>query len=128
MDLWGRSGESLWNAGFDLSVTSVRGVVGKDIGGLGFLAGTGWDRYTGEASVVVGESLSGATGSQATGELRSHRRLYFVGASLTILAFQFSGEVGMAEGFDPRLPSGAVTGFNPGRRSHFGGIAVRLTF
>jgi hypothetical protein len=127
-ELWsvqtGASAESV----FDLAVTSLRGVVGKDIGGIGFLAGAGWDRYSG---VMDGEVVDPA-GVEAThvvqGNMKSDRPLFFLGASMTFLALQLSGEVGWAPGFGSALPVAGSSDFDPSGKTLFGAMALRLTF
>ncbi len=92
-------------AEFDLRVSSLRGVVGKDIYGIGFFGGAGWDRYEGDATLVVANQEGGVQDSTGSGKLESDRLLFFFGASMTFLALQLSAEAGWAEGFDPELRS-----------------------
>lgn len=117
---------------FDVSVSSLRGVVGKDFFGLGLLAGIGWDRYGGDVDVSVMDPAPalppGAEVGRATGDPTSERRLYFLGGGMTFVVFQVSAEVGWAEGFDPNLPERGEATFDPASRSLFGSIAFRLTF
>jgi len=123
---------SLWDmdpAGGEVEVRtlSLRGVVGKDLWGVGFVAGAGWDRYSGEVSVEIQDRLEQYSG-ELSGDLRSNRRMAFLGASLTYLVLQFSAEVGLAEGFDPELVFPRPAGTDPSSRTEFGSLAVRLTF
>ncbi|MFH1764365.1 MAG: hypothetical protein ABIF09_09250 [Gemmatimonadota bacterium] len=113
---------------FDVRVSSLRGVIGKDIGGIGVFGGAGWDRYTGDALLVVTDPGGGGLASTGAGELRSERRLYFFGGSMNFLALQVSAEVGWTEGFDPDLPTSFPGGFDPSSGSEFGSLAFRLTF
>lgn len=115
-------------ADFHLNVTSIRGLVGKDIGGIGFLAGTGWDRYSGDVTLWPDAVFGGGSGDPTLGSLTSDRLLYFLGASMTFIALQISGEVGLAEGFDavPLYPGQG--GYDPTTRSVFGGLSLRITF
>lgn len=127
---------SLWEVGegdpaeavFDLRVSSLRGVIGKDIGGIGFFGGAGWDRYTGDVLLVVTDPGGGGIASTGAGQLKSERRLYFFGGSMNFLALQLSAEVGWADGFDPNLPASFAGEFDPSSRSEFGSLAFRLTF
>ncbi len=126
----------LWNidegdpaeGAFDLRASSLRGVVGKDLWGIGLFGGVGWDRYSGDASIAVTDPEAGSGPFTGSGELRSERHLYFLGASMTFLTLQISAEVGLAEGFDPALPLQTQGGFDPSSRSEFGSVALRLTF
>jgi len=114
--------------GFDLGVTSFRGVVGKDLWGVGFFGGAGWDRYGGDATLSVADPTGGSHHSTGSGELRSERYLYFAGGSLTYLTFQIAMEAGWAEGFDPTLPISNEGGFDPSSSSQFGALSFRVTF
>ena len=134
----GRSGIGEVEAGdpvqarFDVQVTSFRGMIGKDLWGIGVFGGLGCDRTGGEATVRIpdpgGELPDGVPASFVSWDEVSKRRLIFLGASRTFLALQLSAEVGRAEGFDPNLPGRAGGDFDPGSTSYFGSLALRLTF
>jgi len=124
--LWNVASGDAFGGEFDLQVTALRGIVGKDIQGIGFFAGLGWDRYDGDIALVVTDPE--AEERRTLGEIRSDRRLYFAGASMTFLALQISAELGVADGFDPRLSPSVRSGFDPSVRSEFGGLSLRLTF
>jgi len=128
VDLWEVGEGDPAAAGFDLRVSSLRAVAGKDIWGLGFFGGAGWDRYTGDASLVVTDPEGLGPNSTGAGELRSNRHLFFLGGSMTFLTLQVSTEVGWADGFTPDLPTSFLGGFDPSSRSIFGALAFRLTF
>ncbi len=109
----------------DPSVTSIRATVGKDLMGVGVLAGMGWDWYGGRAAIrVANDSLNTFRGSVA--QLHQHRRLYFVGASVTDLILQFSAELGWAGGFGP-VAGYRGNPFDPTAGTFFGSVAMRLT-
>lgn len=127
-DLWEVDDGDPAEAGFDLRASSLRAVVGKDIAGIGFFGGAGWDRYAGDATLVVIDPEGGANNSGASGELQSERYLFFIGGSMTFLILQISVEIGWADGFDPTLPASVEEGFDPSSRSEFGALAFRLTF
>jgi hypothetical protein len=116
---------------FDIDVSSFRGVIGKDLWGVGFVGGVGWDRNGGDATLWIpdpGGGLPGDTGASVTSvDMSFKRRLFFVGASRTFLALQLSTEVGWAEGFDPELLPGGGGGFEPDSPSYFGSLAFRFT-
>lgn len=108
----------------DLEVTSLRAMLGKNWFVVGLMAGAGWDRYEGEATVSAtgGVDDPGAV----SGRLASERTVCFVSAWYNFLISQLSAEVGVADGvsdpFDVR--SG---GYDPAGRSWFASLAVRVT-
>jgi hypothetical protein len=108
----------------DPSVTSLRGVVGKDLLAVGVLAGVGWDRYESDGTLAV-SGPQGVAGQANLDGLRSDRILYFGGASLNLLLLQFSIEGGWAGGLDgPERPAGR---YDPGSGTPFFALAGRLT-
>jgi len=115
-------------ARFDVDVTSLRASVGKDLLGLGLLAGMGWERYGGDMAVLVRDPVSGDQGGATASDLTSDRVLFFLGGSMTYLILQLSGEVGWAQGFEPDLPGRPGGDFDPDTRSLFGSLALRITF
>lgn len=114
---------------FDVSTTSFRLTLGKDLVGAGILLGAGLERSTGGVSIATTE-VSAPVGDPAwdasVGDLTDTRPLFFGGASLTFLVLQVSAEVGWAGGFD-EIP-GRPTGYDPTAGSWFGGIGARLTY
>lgn len=113
---------------FDPSVTSVRGVVGKDLLALAVLAGVGWDRYSSDGTLTAsrfGEPGQGQ-GSASFDGFESDRVLFFGGVGLNLLLLQLSAEGGWARGFD--APAGRPAGgYDPGSTSLFLSVAARLT-
>jgi hypothetical protein len=108
----------------DPSVTSLRGVVGKDLLAVGVLAGVGWDRYQSDGTLTA-SGPGGSTGQAALDGLRSDRTLYFGGISLNLLLLQFSVEGGWASGFEgAQRPAGR---YDPGSGTPFFALAGRLT-
>jgi hypothetical protein len=129
--LWGIADGDPAEAAFDLEASSLRAMLGKDLWGIGFFGGIGWDRYLGDIDLTVSDPEGGGPYSNSSGEVRSSRRVAFLGASRTFLALQISGEIGWGEGFDPTLPDRFVSGpdaFDPSSASYFGSLAIRLTF
>jgi hypothetical protein len=115
-------------AGFDLEVTSIRGIVGKDFYGVGLLAGLGWDRLGGDATLRARTSPTGPETLASTTDLSSKRLVYFLGGSMTFLIAQISGEIGFS---DPRSQALALEpdgGRRPSGRVIFGSLGFRLTF
>lgn len=108
---------------FETTVTSLRGVVGKDFFALGILAGVGWDRYEGDASLTAALPGEAPALSVDADDLTSERVLVFGSLSYNFLILQLSAEGGWAEGFDSPAPSGS---FDPSDGSLFGAVAFRL--
>ena len=128
IDLWNMDEGDPAEGSFDLRVSSLRGVVGKDLWGLGFFGGAGWERYSGDMTLLAADPGDTSIVFTGSGELESERLLFFVGGSMTFLTLQISAEIGLAEGFDPTLPLPTGGGFDPTSRSEFGALAFRLTF
>jgi len=115
-------------AAFDLTVTSVRGVVGKDILGFGLLAGLGWERNSGEGAIRARVSPTGPEGVASASDLVSTRVVYFGGVSRTYLILQLSGEAGWSRSLSRGLPLEPGGGKYPSSTAYFASVALRLTF
>jgi hypothetical protein len=113
--------------GFDGTTSSFRGEVGKDLGGFGFLGGVGWDRYSSDVSLRLGElEPGGPEVSLSTSGFDSDRVLFFGGISRTFLVAQLAGEFGYAQGFGDGRPE--VPGYDADEGSLFGTLSFRVTF
>lgn len=125
--LGGGGGRTAGEVGFDLSTTSLRAVVGKDLMAVGVVLGGGWDRY--ESDVHLRASVAEATqeGSASADDFVSSRPLLFGGAAMNFLVLQVSAEAGWAAGSD-RPPERAAGGYDPGTGTWFGSVALRLTY
>lgn len=108
----------------DPAVTSVRLTVGKDLLGVGVLAGWGWDDASTDAVLAV--AGVGPEPVTVTGAVDVSRSLYFGGLSMNFLLLQLSLEGGWAEGY-PDLPGGSPSSFDPERGSAFASVALRFT-
>lgn len=110
---------------FETSVTSLRGLVGKDLFGIGVLVGLGRDWLGGEGAMAVKAGPGGVVARTDGETLESQRRVLFAGGSMTFLILQISAEGGIVE------PEGRVWGeaggTNP-QRAYFGSVALRITF
>jgi hypothetical protein len=120
VQLGDRAGGDRVQVELDPTVTSVRGVVGKDLLAVGVIAGMGWDEYASDVSIMV------AGPGAAAAELESSRMLYFGGVSFNFLLLQLSAEGGWAGGFDA-VPGRPAAGYDPGDGSLFLSLAGRLT-
>lgn len=116
------------SARYDLNVTSLRGTVGKDVLGVGLLAGAGWDRISGRGSISVVDSPSGALASGGKADPTQKRVVFFGGASMTYLILQVSGEAGWSRALDAELPLLPGGDAYPSSGAYFASIAFRLTF
>jgi hypothetical protein len=108
----------------DPGVTSVRVTVGKDLLGVGVLAGWGWDDASTDA--VLSVTGVGSDPVTVTGPVDVGRRLYFGGLSMNFILLQISVEGGWAEGYSD-LPGGGRSSFDPERGSAFASVALRFT-
>jgi len=104
-------------ADFSTTVTSVRGVVGKELFALGFLGGAGWDRYGGDATVRT------AGGSTGTDDRDADRFLVFGGITYNLLVWQFGAEGGWADAPDVDRREGDL---ETDDGSFFGALSIRL--
>jgi hypothetical protein len=121
LQLGDRAAGDVIQVDFDPGITSIRGVIGKDLLHLGILAGAGWDRYEGDGTLEV----SGVSAVSVSG-FTTTRRLYFGGASLNLLLLQLSAEAGWAGGLAP-LAARHPGGYDPTGGSLFLSVAGRLT-
>lgn len=114
--------------GVDLAphVTSLRVTVGKDLLGVGILAGAGKDWYGGRATIQVRES-GGNVISANDSDYGHGRSVIFGGASMNFLILQVSSEVGFARGFSS-VPGQEGSNFDPTAGTFYGSLAFRLTF
>jgi len=127
-ELWDADAGDPSAATFDLEGSSLRGLIGKDLWGVGFFGGVGWDRYEGDVTVFILDPQGGESDESGEGSLESDRHLFFVGASRTFLTLQLSAELGWGDGFDSPIPLSGEGGFDPAGASYFGSLALRLTF
>jgi len=126
---WGEPGPSSpLRLDLENQVTSLRTVVGKDLFGIGFFGGAGWDWLSGAGTLAVRPSPGEVEVVTTRGGLESKRFSYFAGASRTFLILQVSGEVGWSESLDSPLPVNPLGNKYPSARALFGSLALRVTF
>ncbi len=109
----------------DPVATSMRFTIGKDLMGVGLLAGFGRDWYGGSARIRVTEQGIGPF-EGSVGQLRQNRSVYFAGASMNFLILQFSTELGWARGFKDVIGYQGAP-FDPTAGMFFASVAARLT-
>lgn len=116
---------------FDPTVTSIRATAGKEILSVGLLAGIGWDRYGGDATIRARLLPSGTDplreGEVGAGDFEPSRRVVFGGVSFNFLVLQLSAEGGWASGFDA-IEGRSSGGLDPTEGQPFGSISARLTY
>ncbi len=106
------------------NVTAIRATVGKDLLAIGVLAGMGWDRYSGSATIVA--ATDGSPVSVQEGSFKSSRTLWFAGAAMNFLVLQLSAEAGWAHGFGVATEYRGAP-FDPTGGNFYGSVAFRLT-
>ena len=108
----------------DLEVTSLRAMLGKNWFVVGLMAGAGWDRYVGEATVSATEGVDDP--GAVMGRIASERTVYFASAWYNFLISQLSLEVGVADGVSDPF-EGRSGEYDPSGRSWFASLALRVT-
>ena len=108
----------------ELTVSSLRAVLGKNWFVVGVMGGVGWERYAGDTRLYVPR---GTTDSVAvTGHVASERTLYFVSGWFNFLVTQVSAEIGAAEGV-PDPFADRVGTYDPSGLTWFASAAFRIT-
>lgn len=106
----------------DVTTTAWRAVLGKDLAGLGFVLGAGWDDYDSGGELTP---LAVTVAPIPFSGFESDRAVFFGGVSRTFLVLQVSGELGWARGFS--LDGDPPTDFDPASGTLFGAVSLRLT-
>ena len=123
---WGEVSTSGASLTTDITTTSLRATVGKDLFAMALLAGVGLDWQKGDFGVRVADpGVPGAEGLLVGEGMSTRRPVYYVGASLTRLIFQMSLEAGWAGGFEPL--AGYQGEYDPEGITPFANLAFRLT-
>ena len=106
------------------SVNALRVTVGKDLFGVGVLAGWGRDDVGSDAELSVADP--GGNVDTVSGSTDAARNLYFGGLAMNFLLLQLSVEGGWAGGFAD-LPLGGGGAFDPTGGSAFASLSARFT-
>jgi hypothetical protein len=123
---WGGVSEVGARVDTDIVTTSLRATVGKDLFALALLMGAGLDWQKGDFGVRVADpGVAGGQGVAVAEGMTTRRPVYYVGASLIRLVFQFSLEAGWAGGYDDL--AGYQGEYDPGGVTPFVNLAFRLT-
>ena len=123
---WGEPSLTGSSLNTDITTTSLRATIGKDLFAMALLAGAGLDWQKGDLGVRVADpGLVGGEGVLVGQNMTTRRPVYYVGASMTRVIFQMSLEAGWAGGFS------ALDGFqgeyDPEGITPFVDLAFRLT-
>lgn len=109
----------------ELTVSSLRAVLGKNWFVVGVMGGLGWERYEGDTRLSVTRAAADAV--TVTGHVASERTLYFVSGWFNFLITQVSAEVGAAEGIaDPFVDRTGT--YDPSGLTWFASLGSRITF
>lgn len=113
----------------DLRATNLRLVASKQVAVLDLAAGLGWDKYTGDALIRVGDSSVPVAGGTADVpvELRTSRASAFVNAGFSLSIIRLVGEVGYLGAKDQNLGT-EFDDFDPAKGTFFGGVGLRVGF
>lgn len=106
------------------SVNALRVTVGKDLFGVGVLAGWGRDDVDADAELSVADA--GGNVARTSGATESARNVYFGGVAMNFLLLQLSLEGGWAGGLAD-LPLAGGGRFDPTAGSAFGSLSARFT-
>ena len=111
----------------DMSMLSVRGVIGKRILMLGANAGVGYDRF--KSNVAFGGVVSGSPRFDfAEDDFTNNRTMAFGSLSFTMLILSIIAEAGWQNGgdeFTATLPTGQSS--KTQKSAYFGSLAIRLS-
>lgn len=108
----------------ELTVTSLRGVLGKNWFVVGVMGGVGWERYAGDTRLSVPRGTTDS--ATVTGHVASERTLYFVSGWFNFLVTQVSAEIGAAEGVPDPFADRMGT-YDPSGLTWFASVAFRIT-
>lgn len=107
----------------DLAATNLRLVASKQLAALQVAAGVGWDRYTGEADVVLRDQSTPAIET----DLKESRTLAFLNVGLDLAAVSLAGEAGYQSGRDQAL-STEFEDYDTTSGKFFAGLGLRMDF
>ena len=108
----------------ELTVSSVRAVVGKNWFVVGLMGGAGWDRYAGDTRLSVPRGA--ADPGSVTGHVASERTIYFLSGWFNFIISQVSAELGVADGVPDPFAERAGT-YDPSGLTWYLSAAFRIT-
>lgn len=108
----------------ELTVSSLRAVVGKNWFALGVMGGAGWDRYEGDTRLSVPRGADDP--GSVSGHVASERTIYFLGGWFNFVITQVSAEFGVADGVpDPFADRAGI--YDPSGLTWYLSAAFRIT-
>ncbi len=113
--------------GVDLTATNLRAVAGYKLTVFMIGAGLGYDKYTGEADVLIEDQNIPGTSIPVNIDLDNTRTMAFLTAALDFPVFKIGAEVGYQFGKDQNLRT-TFEGNDPGDKRLFAGAGIRLSF
>lgn len=112
----------------DLRATNLRLVASKQLAAFGLAAGLGWDKYSGDALIQVGDGTGPLGGTpDVPVELSTSRALAFVNAGFSVALVRLVAEGGYLAGKDQRL-STDFEDFDTTKGKLFAGLGLRVGF
>ncbi len=112
----------------DLRATNLRLVASKQLALVEFAAGLGWDRYTGDALIRIGDGSGPVAGAPDVPiKLRNSRASAFVNAGLGVAVVRLVAEAGYLAGRDQKL-STDFQDFDTTKGKFFAGLGLRVGF
>lgn len=111
----------------DLDATNLRAVASMRLLILNVAAGLGWDKYTGDATVIFRDPLSQLPAPPINIKLDNTRTMVFADAVLDFPVVKIAAEIGYQAGKDQHLSTN-FDGVDTTKGHLFGGAGIRLSF
>ncbi len=113
--------------GVDLKATNLRAVAGYKFTVLVFGAGLGYDKYTGNADILIEDQNIPGPPIAINVDLNNSRTMAFLTGALDFPVFKIAAEVGYQFGKDQNLRT-TFTGNDPSDKRLFAGGGIRFAF
>jgi hypothetical protein len=111
----------------DLQATNLRATAGYQLAVLNVAAGLGWDKYTGNATILFRDPASQLPLLPIELELDNTRLMMFFDALLDLSGIALAAEIGYQAGEDQELPT-TFEGIDDTQGKMFGGVGIRFGF
>lgn len=111
----------------DLQATNIRATASTRLLFINVAAGLGWDKYTGDATILFREPISNLPQPPIDISLDNSRTMLFFNALLDFPVVKIAGEIGYQAGKDQNLPT-SFDGIDDTKGKVFGGVGVRFGF
>lgn len=113
--------------GVDLKATNLRAVAGYKLTVLMIGVGLGYDKYTGEADILIEDQAIIGPPIAVNVDLDNTRTMAFLTGALDFPVFKIGAEVGYQFGKDDNLRT-TFQGSDPTKRRLFAGAGIRFSF